>query len=863
MTRVVGPRNRNVRTPVSRLAAVCLAAGALAACPPRLRAASEPLIAQDFENVKPGSALPDGVWDNSGWAGASATLSIVDTGQPEYGRALQIDSQGFAQVVLGPLSVRRGVAYRVQAALRALGNTPVEIFVRRTGAPYTKLFGRRLNAHETWRRLDFTAKCAFDEPRALLMLLCRANTILWVDDVRVSVADAETALSPRPPPRKGNLLHNSSFELGLEGWMWRGDAEIDRKTAHSGRASLRWTGRGLLSSTWHEVGVRQRYTLSAWVRCEGGACRPRLSISNWIHMGGGKTEAARTFEVKPGRWQRLVLEWTAPFPAGVVAEKPAYYVNFVANAPAGAVLWVDDLDFRFGPPADYAPRARVELAIVSDEPYSVYTARTPVTLRVLATGPAPEQIRLLRLDEEDRVVAATPVQLYGAAAAVPLGPLPPGYWRFVTDSGLAADQVDEGELLVSVAPVMPDVPIDRWWLGAHIPASERAPAACRRLGMHWNRLHDTGHETKWDAVEPEQEKFVFDDASIARKRALGFGILGSLDGLPRWRMKTPDRRRRRSAMNHPDTDTAAWERYIRTTVGHWKNAIRCWEIMNEPNGCRIRTPIEPPARFYAHMLAAAVKAIRAVDPDAVIVGLGGASIGGNDVWLETVLATGAARGCDVLSYHGYGTGSWTTAVRPERLVERVNHWRALMKKHGRVLPLWDTETGICLASASRKYRMPGEAAPRQGAWLLPKMLATARAAGVARMFLYSAHEVTHAGSLGLNFLLDFNNQMKSAAVPIAVTESLLEGTRCLGLTRPEPQVVRVLFARGDRRIAVLWSARGSRTVEEPLLAAPNVQVLHCFGRPLEHRPSGLRVTVTERPIFVVAGPKSAAEGKRP
>jgi len=813
------------------------------ACPAQV------IFQQDFEAAKVGTELPGGVKDNSGWAGVTPTLEIADTGQPGRGKALEVQVPGFCQIALGNLSVKKSTTYRVQISLRALGDSPVTVYARRGPSPYTKLFGRDMVAHENWQDITFLAQCAIDEPRTVLLLLCRANTTLTIDKFKIEEVDEEP--QPQPPPLLGNLFHNSGFELGMEGWMKRGVVEVDTSVSHSGKASARMGEKGNLCTPWYPVGIGQVYTLSGWFRSEGGPAEPSISVSDWCHKEGGKTHKRGNLKLKPGTWQRLTMQWTVPFPSGISSETARFYVSIHNGAPAGSTVWADDFMFSYGPATPYLPRRPLELAVTSDAPYSTYTVDESVTLRVKSVGAAkPGTVQLVRLDEYDKIAAQTPVLLAGPETEVELGKLPSGFWRFVTRSGAKPAEVAEGELLVSVGPVMPDVPLEKWLVGSHIPGTERAVAACYKLGMRWNRLHDTGKEAKWSVVERKQGEWSFQDDTIAAKLAPGGAILANMDDLPSW-VYGKETRRPARIMSHPTADTTHWENYIRQTVTHWKGQIHHWEIMNEPNLSRADAlPGFTPGSFYAHMLKAAYRAIKTADPNATVVGIGGCQVLGRNQWLEEIFAAGGLEACDAVAYHGYGTASWSTTTTPERLIERVGEWRALMRKYGRELPIWDTETGIQLAGSSRKFHIPGDTPPDIGAHLMPKAIATARAAGVQHLFFYSAHELTHAGSLGLNFILDFNNQMKSVGVPIAVAASLLEGTDFIAFTRPVPEVVQMTYSRGTQHIAVIWAGQGQHATPRPFPTDQDHRLVNCWGRDIG--PAKESVQATTEPVYVLS-----------
>ncbi|MFZ2655169.1 MAG: LamG-like jellyroll fold domain-containing protein [Victivallales bacterium] len=139
------------------------------------------------------------------------------------------------------------------------------------------------------------------------------------------------------------------------------------------------------------------------------------------------------------------------------------------------------------------------------------------------------------------------------------------------------------------------------------------------------------------------------------------------------------------------TDPKEWENWVRPLVERYKDRVKYWEILNEPNANSFGNRISP--ELYVALLKSAHRVIREVDPKAKIVGLCGVTT--YPEWTENVLAAGGGGYFDILSFHNYIGSSPVSAWKRDHKIERT---RAAMIRHpgktGDEIPIWNTESGI-------------------------------------------------------------------------------------------------------------------------------------------------------------------------
>lgn len=140
----------------------------------------------------------------------------------------------------------------------------------------------------------------------------------------------------------------------------------------------------------------------------------------------------------------------------------------------------------------------------------------------------------------------------------------------------------------------------------------------------------------------------------------------------------------------PSSDEAikAYANYCAYMASEFKGIIKYYEIWNEYNIAAFNPTNEPP-ETYAKMLKAAYKAIKEVNPEAVVIGLDIAGIGTD--WPRRVFEAGGYDYCDAVSVHPY---DWSGEFKEGDLIRDANAFKALMREYGEEKPLWFTEIGF-------------------------------------------------------------------------------------------------------------------------------------------------------------------------
>ena len=229
-------------------------------------------------------------------------------------------------------------------------------------------------------------------------------------------------------------------------------------------------------------------------------------------------------------------------------------------------------------------------------------------------------------------------------------------------------------------------------LGWGIPQSAFAPTrqAISDLGAAWVRV-----EFRWNEAEPSS-KGSYDQSIIARydqaidtARASGAKVLVFVNGAPRWASGS------RVPMTRPQSpsDYADFLRFVAT---RYKGKVSAWEVWNEENTQRFWST-GPSAASYVPLLKAAYPAVKAVDPDALVV-FGGVSQ--NDYpFIEAAYAAGAKGYFDVMAVHPYPganppESTWYSngRVAPNAFTG-YREVRSSMLAQGDDKPIWLTEFG--------------------------------------------------------------------------------------------------------------------------------------------------------------------------
>lgn len=207
-----------------------------------------------------------------------------------------------------------------------------------------------------------------------------------------------------------------------------------------------------------------------------------------------------------------------------------------------------------------------------------------------------------------------------------------------------------------------------------------------RTDLNWSVVQAEGRDSwDWRAM----------DRIVVAAQAAGLRVLPVVSFAPDWAWKGGE--------YSAPADPADYARFLKAAVTRYSAMhLHHWEIWNEPNLSGPWPHPDPVA--YARLLKAAYPAVKATDPDAVVITGGLASVPMTDFFgrrdyygavsfLRTIYAEGAGDSFDAVGFHPYsyphlpaeGQGGWAMMTGPIR---------DLMVQNGDAeKPVWITEFG--------------------------------------------------------------------------------------------------------------------------------------------------------------------------
>ncbi len=502
----------------------------------------------------------------------------------------------------------------------------------------------RLDDNMNW--LPFELETERPADRIEIAVACTGGRVI-VDSILVSTDPEDGTYFERnrtrlvrrfvPPPEqtarpetRGNMLVNSGFEVApTNGWragyqsQWAfTDELLSDEAPFEGQRCLRVPllrdRRAFLDERWYTYdGI-----YAAPVQTEPGAT---YSASLWVRTDGPLSGAiglkGRTagFELAGSPdWQRISATVEAP------GETDEFFVTF--SADGAREVFIDAAQLERGDLTDYAPQSGADVGLSSggragriwregeDVPLHfelrAHDADTPVTLRYLVHD------ALGRVIERNTVEVTAPAE---GIATVPLheGPHSTGAFRVAYLVESEGAEPYGGQLTYSVIPSargVGDGPV-----GLYASHSRQCFAAMANAGIRWtNTLSSAGHFAEWRYVEPEDDVFIFHDGDIALAREFGIRICANINtnrsNMPEWVMH--DRPGEGEWIRHPMGWFALdeWEEFVFALVEHYRDYVKHWLIIDEPDvGTNRYSPED-----YLKLQAAAYRAAHRADPDCVV-----------------------------------------------------------------------------------------------------------------------------------------------------------------------------------------------------------------------------------------------------
>jgi len=260
----------------------------------------------------------------------------------------------------------------------------------------------------------------------------------------------------------------------------------------------------------------------------------------------------------------------------------------------------------------------------------------------------------------------------------------------------------------SPTPLPPPVPKPGYGIQIHLFAGDIAETWqwARGLGVGWIK-----QQVMWHTVEHGPDNFEWEplDRAVEASNAFGFKVLLSVIHAPDWT-------RTEQLESGPPADYSEFGRFMGQLATRYRGKVVAYELWNEPNLAREwQGDVLDPARFVA-LVAEGATAVRAANPDALVISGAPAVTGINDgveaiddrVFLRGMYEAGIAQWVDGIGAHPYGFANppeerWqddTHAASSHNnhpsffFLDTLENYHAIMLDHGDTEhQIWVTEFG--------------------------------------------------------------------------------------------------------------------------------------------------------------------------
>jgi hypothetical protein len=641
------------------------------------------------------------------------------------------------------------------------------------------------------------------------------------------------------PPVKGNIVENSSFEVGTgHGWgvddlifhrefsiksMW------DNTEAYQGRASMKVPPRRDLVTKIFKAKPNKKYTLSAWVKAKNST-GVKLAIANAFEAPEGyPTSVLLEKEFWIGTdWERISL-------TGHLLDYPTsdYRIKIFVDGEEGNHVWIDAVQMEEGDLTDYSTKRPLEIGLLGTDINSLFFEDEPVSMKLLAYNHSFDSISALIhyniYDYLNNKVKTGSVNIDVVPQSVfeqdfDLATSKLGAFRIV----MWVDNVDgtQEEVVYSVIPRPRILGLDEnSRIGIHTNFFDFTLLAVQKMGIKWVRAMSPGAFFRWSLVEPSEGLFVWRDDEIQEAVALGLSILGTIgtnDYWPEWA----------DVGGQPDMDK--WETFVYEIVNHYKNDVKYWEIWNEP--FHAFTP-----EAYSQLQIRATRAIRRADPDAKIVGMGGTFYLS---WIQ-----------DVIDHLGPNWKSYmdfvSTHIYPRNSAANKHFKDSIIDHYG--MPVWNTEAGAWdlgfYKGSNSNFRSLGKSIwahkdserYHQGALDAAERVTTgfltSIGEGLSRYFYYDARIFNNPNNFKDHpSVVAYDDSIRVKGIAYAILAYLFDHSQGLGdimdETSPNPDTQAYLFNRNGTPLIGLWSQDQANKAIRLNIPESQFKVYDMMGNPL-------------------------------
>ena len=359
------------------------------------------------------------------------------------------------------------------------------------------------------------------------------------------------------------------------------------------------------------------------------------------------------------------------------------------------------------------------------------------------------------------------------------------------------------ELIFTVLPKIPDTGFRPGSVfGAAIGRGDYLGALAHRIGLKWNRCHCAIGDTQAGCVQPERGGYTWDgieDAVAFHRRHQIFACHSISEG---WRAKWLSRLWKEEPF---ETYLDAYvNEYVKPLARRFRGRIKCWEVTNEPYYQFKECPDK-----WVRLMKSTYDALKEIDPDCTVVGTCGPPGSMGYSWYRRTFALGSLECQDAVSSHLYHFGPWVGSGVAMTVRKWMGSIRAVMREHGKVLPLWNSETTVTPPASmythpshTRYVRYhPGQSPsdPIEQSQTYFKVLVVHKIEDVK----YSFH-IFHGGVEYTSHTGEYDETPLAFLATQAALAKYLETAEYLGDVALHEDLFACLLRNGDRLILIPW-----------------------------------------------------------
>ncbi len=300
-----------------------------------------------------------------------------------------------------------------------------------------------------------------------------------------------------------------------------------------------------------------------------------------------------------------------------------------------------------------------------------------------------------------------------------------------------------------------------------------------------------------------------------------------------------------------DEAVAAYAKYCDFLTRELRGKVHDFEIWNEWSiGCGMRDkPGENTPEAYARLIQPAFTAIKAANPEATVVGLGGEHSAHHFEQIRGMLKSGAAGSMDAFSVHSY---RYPTSPEKSDLVGEIKKVTEMALATGGPGKVWITEIGWPTHADARGVN------ERTQARIFVRTMALMRALPcVEKVHWYDFKDDGldrnyNENNFGLIHHQHYGLAPKPGAVAAAVFARMTAGAKPLRLWQRDGAYAAVLQCADGEQLAIAWDVEGEIEISVP----GNTRVYDLMGNPIER----VQVKLSVDPIYV-RSPKLTSFGE--